>query len=74
MNGYLLHEFIDHLEAPLRERALRDAAQRELALQGRSQPFGSSVRSRLGSAIVGLGLTIKGESARRLGDSANAAT
>lgn len=74
MNGPLLHEYIHRLEAPLRERAAQEAAQRALALRARQQPIGSGVRLALGQALVGIGTSIQGHQAAIQGESAEAAT
>ncbi len=77
MNGYLLHEFVAQLKAPLRERAAHQMAQREIALRIHQRPVGFALRLDPGRTLIGLGRIIQGApaaSAHSLGDSANAAT
>jgi len=76
MNGSNLHDYVLHIEAPLRERAAAEAAQRDMALQGHHRPFGFEVRLALGHALVAIGRAIQGSQgspAQTPGESANAA-
>jgi len=73
MNSALLHDYVLQIEAPLRERAVHEAAQRELALQRHQPPIGFAVRLALGQALVGLGRSIQGRPARALGNRPEAA-
>ncbi len=74
MNGSNLHDYVLHIEAPLRERAAAEAAQRELALERHHQSFSHTLRLALGEILVGTGRTIQGRPATSLEDGAEAAT
>ncbi len=80
MNGSNLYDYIFHIEAPLRERAAAEAAQREQALQGRGarqETLSVATRVALGKALVSVGRSIQGRQGRQapaLEDRAEAAT
>ncbi|MDQ3656851.1 MAG: hypothetical protein M3457_17490 [Chloroflexota bacterium] len=77
MNGYILHEYASQLEAPLRERAAHEAAQRDMALQGQHRPIAFQARLTFGQTLVAIGRAIQGSQgspAQKLGNSANATT
>lgn len=77
MNGLHLHQYVFQPEAPLRERAAHEAAERAMALRGHHRPFGFAVRLALGRALVAIGRAIQGSQgspAQTLGNSANAPT
>lgn len=77
MHGFQLHEMTIQIEAPLRERAAREAAQRGPPLQAHRKPFGFTLRLTLSRSMVTIGRALQGPHGtpqQSLGDTANAAT
>ncbi len=60
MHRVLLHEYLIEREAPLRERAARDAAQLAIARRRDQRPFGFPARLALGRLLVAIGRRLQG--------------